>query len=85
MPYPPYSPYLSLSDFFVSLDEKIPQSTTFCTLEEVKQKMVEALKGIKTVLSSGKKVLKCMLHQMESIFKVTKVQTWKNKYTIFYK
>ena len=32
---------------FVSLDEKSPQRETFSDVEEVKQKMAEALNGIK--------------------------------------
>ena len=47
-------------------------------VEEVKQKMAEALNGIKTmssktVLSRGKNGLIGVLHQMESTLKVTEV------------
>ena len=50
----------------------------FADMEEMKQKMAEALKASKwrsskTVLSSRKNVSIGVLHQMEGIFKVTKV------------
>ena len=48
MPHPPYSPDLSQSDFFfVSLDENVLKGKRFADVEEVKQKMAEALKDIK--------------------------------------
>ena len=50
MLHPPYSPDLALSDFlFVSPDEKNPQGKMFCQhgRGETKEKMAEALKGIK--------------------------------------
>ena len=45
MPHPPHSPNLSLSDFFVSPDEKSLKGKRFALVEEVKP--AEALKGIK--------------------------------------
>ena len=42
--YPPYSPNLTLSDFFVSLHEKVLKGKRFADVEEVKQKAAEALK-----------------------------------------
>ena len=48
MPHPPYAPDLTLSNFFVvSLDEKVLKEKCFAAVKEVKQKMIEALKGIK--------------------------------------
>ena len=60
----------------------------FADVDGVKEKTAESLKGIKitsskTVLSSGKKVLISVLHQMESTLKLTEVSTCKNKYTTF--
>ena len=49
MPHPPYSPDLTLSNFyFASLDEKILKGKHFAGVEEMKQKMAEVLKGIKS-------------------------------------
>ena len=50
----------------------------FAAVEEVKQKIAEALTGIKndelkTVLNSGKNVSIVVLHQMESTLKETEV------------
>ena len=58
--------------------KKVLEGKHFANVEEVKQKTAEALKGIKidefkTVLSSEKKVLIDVLHQMESTLKVTEV------------
>ena len=50
--YPPYSPNLTLSDFFVSLNEKVLKGKHFASVEDMKQKVAEELKGIKTFLSS---------------------------------
>ena len=48
MPHPPCSPDLAPKPlFFVSLDEKVLRGKRFDNVEEVKQKMAEALKGIK--------------------------------------
>ena len=48
MPHPLYSPYLTPSNLlFVYLDEKSLKGKCFADVEEVKQKMAEALKGIK--------------------------------------
>ena len=61
MPHPPYSPDLTPSNFFIFLQvKKILKGKYFASVENVKQKMAEALKGIqidesKTVWSSGKK------------------------------
>ena len=72
MIHPPYSPNLPLSDFsfvcFFPLDEK--------KSSKVNQKMAEALKASKltsskTVLSTGKDISIGVLHQMDSILKVT--------------
>ena len=47
-PHPPYSPDLSPSNFFfVSPDKKVLKGNCFASVEEVKHKMAEALKGIK--------------------------------------
>ena len=45
--YPSYSPDLTPSDFFVSRDEESPQRETFADVEELKQKVAEALKDTK--------------------------------------
>ena len=60
MPHPPCSSDLTPSDSFVSPEEKVHKGKRFADVDEVKQKMAEALKGIQvdrfeTVLSSGKK------------------------------
>ena len=59
---------------FVSLDEKSLQREMFCHVEEVRQKMAEALKGIKTdkfknCFEQWKKI--GILCQMESTLRVT--------------
>ena len=78
MPHHHYSPTLTLSDcFFVSLDEKSPKWKCFAEVEEVKQKMAEALIGIKidefkNCFKQWEKV-SGVLHQMESTLKVTEV------------
>ena len=58
--------------------KKVLKGKRFASVEEVKQKKAETLKGVKidefkTVLSSGKKVSIGVLHQIESILKVTEV------------
>ena len=58
--------------------KKVLERKCFADVEEVKQKMAEALKVIKiddfkNVLSSGKNVLVCVLHRMGNILQVTKV------------
>ena len=82
MPHPPYSLDLTLSDIlFVCLFPlmvKVLKGKHFAYVEVVKQKMVEALKGIKinkfkNCWSRGKNILICVLHQMESTLKVTGV------------
>ena len=48
MPHPPYTPDLTLSDVFLfPWMEKVLQGKRFADVEEVKQKMAEALKSIK--------------------------------------
>ena len=48
MPHPPYSPNLTLIDFlFVFPDEKVLRGKHFANVQQVKQKLAEALKGIK--------------------------------------
>lgn len=75
----PYSHDFTLSiSFFVSLNEKGPKGKHVADMEEEKQKMVEALKGIKlmslnTTFSSGKNIPISALHQMADTLKVTKV------------
>ena len=78
VPYPPYSPDLTPSKFFVCLfvssDEKVHKGKPFPGVEEVKQKMAEELKGmkideLKAVSSSAKSVSIGVLHQMESLLK----------------
>ena len=79
MSHPPYSPDHTPSDFFfVSQDEKSPQMEMFANVEEVKQKMAEALKSIKinefkNCFKLWKKVSIGVLHQMENTLKVTEV------------
>ena len=65
---------------------------SFADVEEVKQKMAEAPKGIKidefdwkTVLSSGKKRLNRCIASNGEYFEGDWSLTCKNKYTIFYK
>ena len=58
--------------------KKVLKGKCFADVGEVKQKMAEALKGIKltssnTVLSSGKNFLIGILHLMENTLKVTEV------------
>ena len=58
--------------------EKVLKGKHFASAEKVKQELAEALKDIeiskfKTVLSSGKIFLICVLHQMESALKATEV------------
>ena len=58
--------------------KKILKGKSLADMEEVKQKMAEALKDIKadvfkSFVSSGKNVSIGVLHQMESILKVNKV------------
>ena len=78
LPHPPYSPNLIPSDsFFVSSMKKVLKGKCFADVEEVKQKMAEALKGVqidkfKNYFEQWKKV-SGVLHQMESTLKVTEV------------
>ena len=77
--HPSYSPDLTLRDYFLFPQvKKVLKGKHFADVEEVKQKMAQALKGIKihefkTVFSSGKNILIGVLHQMESTLKVTEV------------
>ena len=55
--------------------KKVLKKKCFTDVEEVKQKMAEAIKGIKSdvfknCLSSGKNVSVGVLHQMESTLKM---------------
>ena len=59
-------------------------------MDEVKQKMAEALKGIKigefkNCFEQWKKHLNSVLHPIESTLKVTEVSTCKNKYALLNK
>ena len=48
MPHPPYSPNLTPSNFFLfPWMKKVLEGKHFANVEEVKQKMAEAPKGIK--------------------------------------
>ena len=81
MPHPPYSPDLAPSDFFVCLFpwmKNVLKGICFTDVEEVKQKMAEALKGIKikefkNFLEQREKGSIGVLHQMESTLKVIEV------------
>ena len=92
MPRPLYSPDLALSNYFlfVFLMKKILKGKCFANVQEAKQKIVEAVKGIETdefknCFEQWKNLSICVLHQMESTLKVTEVETRRNKYKIFYK
>ena len=69
MPHPLYSPNLTWNNFFfISPDEKILKGNHFPEVEEVKQKIAEALKGIKidefkNYFESGKNSSISELHQ----------------------
>ena len=78
MPHPPYSPNFTPSDFFVfPWMKKVLKRKCFADMEEVKQKPAETLKGIKVDEFKNflwKKTISIgVLHQMESILKVTEV------------
>ena len=97
VPHPPYSPGLVLNGIiFVSLDEKSLQRKTFCQCGRGETKNIRSTWNTsksthsKTVLSSGKNILIGVLHQMESILKVTRVlhvriniQLFINKFWVF--
>ena len=76
MPQPPYSPQVT---FLCFPRNKSPQREMFADMEEVKQKMAEALKGIKidefkNCFEQGRKSVSIgVLHQIDSILKVTEV------------
>ena len=70
--------------------EEVFKGKHLADVEELKQKMTEALKGIKidefkNCFEEWKNILIGILHQMENILKVTEVQTYKNKNNFFYK
>ena len=79
MPHLPYLPHLTLSNFFLFPQmQKVLKGKHFADVEEVKQKMAEALKGIKInkfkkCSERWKKVSVGVLHQVESTLKVTEV------------
>ena len=79
VPHPPYSLDCTLSDFFsFPWMKKVLKGKHSANVKEVKQKMAEALKGIKIVelkndLSRGKNVSVGILRQMESTLKITEV------------
>ena len=79
LPHPPYSPNLALGDFclFVCFSrfKKVLKGDHFANVEEVKQKMAEALKGIKInkFKNCFEQWKKTSQHQMESALKVSKV------------
>ena len=62
MPHPPSSPDLTTSDYFLfPWMKKVLKGKCFAGVEEVKQKMAEALKGIKI------NVFRNSLEQWESL------------------
>ena len=79
MPHPPYSLDLALSDCFLFPQmKKVLKGKRFADVEEVKQKMAEALKSIKinkfrNCFERWKKASTGVLHQMDSTLKVTEV------------
>ena len=91
VPHPPYSPNFILSDFFfVSLDKNyVLNGKHFAKVEEVKQKMAEALKGIK--INEFKNCFEQwknstgVLHQTESTLKVTKFKHVRINTQLLYK
>ena len=78
-PHPPYSPNLTLSDFILfPWMKKVLKGRCFADVEKVKEKMAEALKGIKidefrNCFEQWKKVSIGVLHQMERTLEVTEV------------
>ena len=79
MPHPPYLPNLTPNDSFLCPQmKKVLKGKHFANVEEMKQKMAEALKGIKidefkSCLEQWKKVWIGVLHQMESTWKVIEI------------
>ena len=78
MPHPPYSPHLTPDFLLFPQMKKVLKGKYFADVEEVKQKMTEALKGIKikefkNCLEQWKNISIGVLHQKESSLKVTKV------------
>ena len=77
VPRPPYSPDLTLSNF-VSPMKKVLKGKHCASVEEVKQKLAEELKGIKinefkNCFEQWKKRGIAVFHQVESTLKVTEV------------
>ena len=79
VPHPPYSPSLTPGAFFLfPWMKKVLKGKHLADVEEVKQKMAEALKGIKinkfkNCSEQWENVSVGVLNQMESTLKVTKV------------
>ena len=79
VPHPPYSPNLAPGAFFLFPGmKKVLNGKHLADVEEVKQKMAEALKGIKITKFKNcseqwENVSVGVLNQMESTLKVTKV------------
>ena len=74
VPHPPYSPDLAPSDFFLFLwVKKVLKGKCFANVEEVKQKMAKALKGIKMGEFKNIATMFSVLQQMESTLKVAGV------------
>ena len=78
MPHLPYSPNLATSDLSPPQMKKVLKGKCFADVEEVKPKMVEALKGIKigdfkNHFKQWENVLIDVLHQTESTSKGTEV------------
>ena len=79
MPQPPYSPDLTLSNlFFFPGMKKVLKGKPFASVEEVKQKIAEALEDIKIdkfkiCFKQWKKISVGILHQMGRTLKVTEV------------
>ena len=77
--HPHHSPDRTPSSFFCFPGwKKLLKGKHFADVEELKQKMAEALKGInndefKNCLRSGKNTLIAVVHQMESTLKGTEV------------
>ena len=80
MPHPPCSPDLAPSDFLFLFPwmKKVLKGNRVADVDEVKQKMTEAPKGIridkfKNCLSSGKNISLGVLHPVERTLRVTEV------------
>ena len=78
MPYLPYSSNLTLNNFYFVFPWMKSVIKGKCLVEDVKQKMAEALKGVKidefkSCFEQWKNISIYILHQMESALKVTEV------------